>query len=422
MDRTEVYVGALPRAEDFLGAVKNAYYAIGHLAEAVIGSATGTNINGFQIAATGTPSMSVTIGRGSIYETQEVDATNAYGVLGTDTNTILKQGINYSPVTLTCTAPSTSGYSQYYLVQVSFAEADANAVVLPYFNSGSPTTPLNGPGGAGSSNYTVRQDQAVVSLVAGTAAPTGSQTIPSPSAGAYGLWVILVSNSTTSITGNGSGAGQWAVYASAPTFPNLQNMPGRLLNVQYFKTGGTYTPTTGANSAIVEAFGGGGGSGELLATGAGQASCGGGGGSGAYARKRILSLSSQTVTIGASGHGGSVTYGSTGTTGGTTSFGSLVVAAGGAGGTAGTAGTTSVSAGGAGAAAPTTGDLNIGGSPGFASFYLSSVAFYGPGGAGLTGSLAGYGAGGQGQVQGASTSANVGIDGQPGIVIVWDYA
>jgi hypothetical protein len=74
MDRTLWQVGELLRAEDLLGAVKNAYVSIGHLAEAAIGSNIGISANGFAISATTpTANMQVTIGRGSIYATQTVD-------------------------------------------------------------------------------------------------------------------------------------------------------------------------------------------------------------------------------------------------------------------------------------------------------------------------------------------------------------
>jgi hypothetical protein len=70
----------------------------------------------------------------------------------------------------------------------------------------------------------VRADQAVVQLKAGTAAATGSQTIPTPDSGFSPLWVILVANGTTQIIGAGTSAGQWTTSTIAPFFPNLESI------------------------------------------------------------------------------------------------------------------------------------------------------------------------------------------------------
>src|SRR5690348_17081100 len=102
---------------------------------------------------------------------------------------------------------------------------------------------------------------------------------------------------------------------------------GRLLNVQVFTASGTYTPTPGTNSVVVEVLGAGGGA---AATAAGQGSIGGGGWSGAYAKGRITSgFSGASITVGASG---SAVSGAAGNTGGTSSFCALISAPGGPGG------------------------------------------------------------------------------------------
>jgi hypothetical protein len=223
VDRTFVYPGELPRVEDFLGFQKQAYYSMGAMIRSAIGPNPGISNGDFAISATGPASMSVVIGTGSIYQSGTVDSA-AFGVLGTDSNVVMQQGIAYTPTTLAITAPSTSGYSQYYLVQVGFNRTDGSAVIPPFLNSSNPTIPWNGANNTGASLNTIRYDQAVVSLVAGVAAPTGSQVVPSPSAGNQPLYVILVSNSTTSITGPGSAAGEWYTHPSFPGFPYLEGI------------------------------------------------------------------------------------------------------------------------------------------------------------------------------------------------------
>lgn len=226
MDRPIVYVGEIPRAEDFLGLAKDALYALAYMASATIGSATG--VAGLGISPTGPASMSVVIGTGSIYQLTPVDSA-AYGVLGTDSNVIFKQGLLEAPVTLTLSAPVTSGYSQNYLVQVDYSDVDGGNIVPPYFNSAQPTLPWNGAGGLGGSQNTIRFGSLVVQLLPGVAAPTGSQATPPPSAGFTGIWIITVPNGATSIT-----SANWTRSSatvndpfSAPWFPNLEGLDSR---------------------------------------------------------------------------------------------------------------------------------------------------------------------------------------------------
>lgn len=221
MDRTLIYPGELPRVEDFMGFEKQAYYGQGFLNRSAIGPNVGISIGDFQISATGPASLSVVIGTGSIYSPQNVDVS-AFGVLGTDSTSIMKQGILTTPQTIAITPPGTSGFSQYYLIQVGFNEVDGNAVVPPFLNSANPSVPWNGANNSGAALPTTRMDQAVVSLVAGVAAATGSETIPPPTSGNVPLWVVHVTNGQTQITSS-----NWFIYAppftaGTPWFPNLE--------------------------------------------------------------------------------------------------------------------------------------------------------------------------------------------------------
>ena len=155
--------------------------------------------------------MSVIVNPGAIFSLQEID-TSAYGSLPANTNPLMKSGINTTPTTFTLTAPSTSGYSVNYLIQVQFQEADGNPTVLPYYNAANPAQPFSGPGNNGQSQNTARLEIAALQLVTGVAAPTGSQVTPAVESGWYGLWVITVNNGQISIT-----AADISLYPGAPS-------------------------------------------------------------------------------------------------------------------------------------------------------------------------------------------------------------
>ncbi|EKG5017784.1 hypothetical protein O3Q57_002909 [Salmonella enterica] len=204
----------------------------------------------------------------------------------------------------------------------------------------------------------------------------------------------------------------------------LDTIPGRLLNVKTITTSGTYTPTAGTKSIIVEAIGGGGASGNLTATGATSNAVSAAGSNGAYAKARYTSgFSSISVTVGA---GGTVNGagGGNGGDGGTTSFGSLLVCPAGKGSGVGTA---KVPPFNEGAAQPSTLPSGTGiiisrNGPfslwptvvgiGMASNFANSIIS----------PLAGYGLGGDGVASNASEPARNGNPGSSGVVIVWEYS
>jgi hypothetical protein len=198
---------------------------------------------------------------------------------------------------------------------------------------------------------------------------------------------------------------------------------GRLIATQVFKTAGTstYTPTPGTLYVEVEVQGGGGAGGGTPATSTNQLSIAGGGGSGAWAQKLITSgFAGVTVTVGAGGVGNS---GAAGGNGGASSFGALVSANGGnGGGSSGPGGNTQNfnTSGGAGGIVGSSGDINSAGVTGLGLLMVSATGTQGI----VTPSrfAGGPGAGGQGSSSPANTAAAAGPNGQPGIVIVREYA
>lgn len=244
-------------------------------------------------------------------------------------------------------------------------------------------------------------------------------------ADASGVWRNLADDN---VTNPDTGGANWIGVS-----------PGGLLNVQTFTVGGTYTPTPGTTSIIVDQAGGGGGGGGVPATGVGQISAGGGGGGGARCVTRLTSgFSGAAIIIGPGGAGGT-SAGTSGANGGTTTFGSIV-AAGGQGGNGGPSASIPPfgQVGGGGGSAPSGGLLNIAGAQGGIASAFSTTSFisggggaspFGGGGANGIGTSTSPGnnapnkaSGGGGACNGASTAGQAGGAGGAGIVIVYEYA
>lgn len=217
---------------------------------------------------------------------------------------------------------------------------------------------------------------------------------------------------------------------------------GQLIGIQRFTANGTYTPTPGTTSIIVEAVGAGGGGAGSATTGVGQASWGSGGGSGAFARVKVTTaFSGVTVTVGASGVAGG--SGGNGAAGGTTSFGAIVSCPGGGGGVSNgvfTAGQTTMGIGAAGGTAPTiSGATTIISSQGRQGLWAGIAqvngatggggagSFFGEGPSQVVGTAAGnaatsFGAGGGGACSAASVAGPAGGAGGGGLVVVYEYS
>lgn len=434
MDRGIVYPGSIPLDSDILGANQRALIGIGALAKMALGQTT--VVDGLIGTQTTTASLTINIGPGSIISLQEVDA-NAYGSLGTNTNPLVKMGINLTSTPFTLTAPGTSGQSINYLIEAQFFEQDGTPVVLPYVNPSNPSSPYSGPANAGTAQNTVRAETVSLQLKAGAAATTGTQTTPATDTGWVPLYVITVNYGQTTIT-----TAQITQVPGAPFIDPLAVgrgiQPGRLINVQRFTVAGTYTytPTIGTNSIIVEVVGGGAAGGGGAATGSGQVSVAGGGGAGGAAKSRLLSgFSGISVTVGA---GGTPISGGAGGNGSSSSFGSFLSATGGLGASVavassaypyfsgygapgvGSNGNIFNSNGGNGQTSFATGAATvISGTGGFSMLGGGGQALtsFGPGAASPS-----YGGGGGGGGVGSAQSAQPGGSGGVGAVIVWEFS
>jgi hypothetical protein len=415
MDRIIVYPGSIPLDTDLLSTNLNAMVGLGYLAQAVLGQ--NTIADGLVCSPTSPPSLTVTVGPGSLSQLTTID-TLPYGSLPADMiDPLLKIGVNVSSTTFSLVVPTTTGQSTNYLIEASFLESDVDPLVLPYYNAANPAQPYSGAANSGVAQNTVRIQRVQLQLKAGAPAVTGQQQTPPVDAGWVGLYVVTVSYGQTQIL-----ASNVSVSSSAPflTWKLPQLRPGFASGVQTFTTSANFTVPPGVTQVEVELWGG--GSGSFASIGS-QPS--GGGAGGGYARKRITNLSPGQligVTVGLGGNGGT-TSGTAATGGGTSSFFTYTSATGGSLNPYATLSSPGNGAtpGGIGS----SGDVNIGGSSGQAGILnqggLGGAAPMGgtqnSGTTGAVGNFPGGGAAGAGTGANSATSYN-GAAGAPGLVVV----
>lgn len=245
-----------------------------------------------------------------------------------------------------------------------------------------------------------------------------------------GSWVIVASS---------GGAAQVAQASKSQHAMQLGQAVGRLIGVQTFTANGTYTPTSGTTSIVVEAIGGGGGGGGSANPPASNQSSAGGGGGGGYSIGRFTSaFSGLAVTVGTGGAGGAINSGNGGN-GGTTSLGAILSAGGGIGavgytyttvntsllspgangGSPGSGGNIYSSGGGGGGYGFMLPNSVIGGSGGSCSKNGAAVTSSGANSAGLAATSKGGGGGGGCSIAGSTFGGGAGA---PGVLIIYEYA
>lgn len=210
---------------------------------------------------------------------------------------------------------------------------------------------------------------------------------------------------------------------------------GRLIGVRVITTSGTYTPTAGTKSIIVEVQGAGGGGGGVGPTNASSIAIASGGTGGAYSRSYITNVkSSYAVTVGAGGAAG--VAGVNGGNGGSSTFDSITCGGGFGGGTGN--GAPPILQNAPGIPTATGGNIvNMSGQPALIAmgFSLQTQISGGGGGsplgagggqhgssaAGFPGSGFGSGGGGANAYNNSSISLN-GAPGANGVVVILEYA
>ena len=229
MDRNIVYPGSIPLDTDLLSLNRNVMVALGYLIQSVIGQ--NAVVDGLVCQPTVPPSMTVSVGPGSIVQPTVID-TLAYGSLPADvTDPLLKMGVNTTATEFTLIAPSSSGESANFLIEASFQESDVNPIVLPYYNASNPSQPYSGPANAGTTQNTLRSQRVALQLKPGAPALTGTQLTPPVDSGWVGLYVVTVSYSQTAVTATNISVPPGAPFINWK-LPSL--VPGFAAGVQTF--------------------------------------------------------------------------------------------------------------------------------------------------------------------------------------------
>lgn len=234
MDRPIVYGQESLRSFDVLQGWRDTLTGLANLGQDQRGS-TLTTASGFAATQTASPSLSINIAAGRIYQQVQTDTT-AYGSLASDTDLILQQGSVGAQVLTLTTAALSSGQSQWALIQGSLSQVDAiragdpTAGILNFWNAANPSVPFVGPANNGLALSTVRQATAVLSVVYGTVAATGSQVPPNATGANIPLYLILLTVGQSTITtanilktGPSVGAGVPGNYPVAPFLAGLLN-------------------------------------------------------------------------------------------------------------------------------------------------------------------------------------------------------
>ncbi|WP_244125697.1 hypothetical protein [Burkholderia gladioli] len=234
MRRIETYIGQQVYEWAFSAQAQQTMVGLAKLSSAVLG--TNTVVLGLACAPTSPAGMTVQIGKGEIYQLENLEATTCGTLPADTTDQILKQGIQLETYTSSAFAPpGTSGQSISYLIEAQYQDSDisldpttGNApVVLQFYNADSPSTPWSGPGNTGATSNTFRDGVVAFQVKAGIPGTSGTQATPSPDTGWVGLWVITVAFGQTSIT-----SANIAQYSGAPILPSglLQSVQTGNLN------------------------------------------------------------------------------------------------------------------------------------------------------------------------------------------------
>lgn len=240
MNRKIVYAGQIPLAGQILETERNTMVAIAKLSEAVFG--TPTVADGLACTQSTPANMVINIAPGQIYTLASLDSIG-FGSLSADTtHNVMKQGMISDAITLTLTAPPTSGQSINYLIQGAISETDTDNTVLPYVNSLNPAAPFTGPNNSGTAQPTTRKVSLQISPKAGTAAATGTQTTPAPDAGFVPLYVVTVAQGATQIF-----QASITQHPQSPfLFKHLPELPAWVQRGEF-----SWAPDTGTANAIV---------------------------------------------------------------------------------------------------------------------------------------------------------------------------
>ena len=233
MKRPIIYSEEQGRTFDILSAFRDYMESDARVLEDTLNSKI-TLVHGFAATPTSTASLTVNLADGSIYMQAPVDA-NAYGALAADSRVIQQMGRAAAQSVTLSTSALTSGQSQWALVQTTFSQVDSvapndpNSGVLPFYNTGDPSSPFQGPNNSGGVLNTLRSGVADISVIYGAAATTGSEVPPQPTTGYVPLYLIDLTYGQTAITSSDILTAGPSVGSNVPsTYPYAPFLAGLL--------------------------------------------------------------------------------------------------------------------------------------------------------------------------------------------------
>lgn len=236
MDRTIWYSEEQARTFDFVSNLKDTLKGIARSAQASIAGGQGASkpiLTGFYASQTTIPGLSINLTDGQVYQWAPVDAT-LFGAFPADATMIYCQGYAAAQTVTVNTSGMTPGQQQWWLIEAQFQNGDIvrpgdpTNGVLPYYNSANPKIPLQGPGGSGAWQPTVRQGNAVIRASAGNPASVGNAVPPQPSSGWVPMYLILLNQSTTQILTSDIRIAGPSAYAGFPVAPFCPGLIGQL--------------------------------------------------------------------------------------------------------------------------------------------------------------------------------------------------
>ena len=197
VDRTIIAPAEQMRDFDYVSGNHDFLIGLGALAADVLSLLPYTVVSGLIAAQTATPSLTINMGAGRIYQYAAADAV-AGGSIPQDLTSICQQGI--APAQTITLIPPSAGQSQWSLIQAQFSQVDAvrtgdpTGGLVPFYNASIPTSPSY------SSINTVRQGKCILQVISGSAATTGSEIPPTPTNGWVPLYLIDLVGGQTAIT------------------------------------------------------------------------------------------------------------------------------------------------------------------------------------------------------------------------------
>jgi hypothetical protein len=235
MHRPIIFDQAQARDYDVAHGWREILYGLGQALADLLGQ-TGTVVSGLAATQTGSPSLTINIAAGDIYQLANVDTT-AYGPLLADTTQTIQQGFALAQTVLLTTSGLAGGQSRYALITAAFSQADTipaddpNGGILNYLNASNPSgSPWSGPANAGTTQNTRRQGLCTIGVTYGTVATTGSEVPPNAPGGTVGLFLIDLAFGQTTVTnaqiktaGPSVGTGVPGNYPVAPFLAGLLN-------------------------------------------------------------------------------------------------------------------------------------------------------------------------------------------------------